>query len=56
MKRRRAIDQAKEFRERVLKSWQEASEPWPLSGLKQFPCERTVYVSLKSKETPVLLL
>lgn len=55
MKQKRPIDLAKEFRQRVLKSWQESSEPWPLEGLKQFPCERTVYVSLKTKETPALL-
>lgn len=55
MKRNRAIDLAKEFRERVLKSWDQASEPWPLSGLKEFPFERTVYLNLKIKETPALL-
>lgn len=52
MNRKRAIDSAREFRERVLKKWQEESEPWPLSGLKQFPCEREIYLSLKLKETP----
>jgi hypothetical protein len=52
MKQKRAIDSAKEFRERVLKKWQEESAPWPLSGLKQFPCEREIYLSLKPKETP----
>lgn len=52
MKRKRAIDSAKEFRSQVLKKWQEESQPWPLSGLKQLPCEREIYLSLKSKETP----
>ena len=52
MKQKRAIDLAKEFREQALKKWQEESEPWPLSGLKQFPCDRTIYLSLKPKETP----
>jgi hypothetical protein len=52
MKQKRAIDSAKEFRERVLRKWQEESAPWPLSGLKQFPCEREIYLNLKLKETP----
>lgn len=52
MKQKRAIDSAKEFRERVWKKWHEASAQWPLSGLKQLPCEREMYLSLKPKETP----
>ncbi|TAK94517.1 MAG: hypothetical protein EPO07_16600 [Verrucomicrobia bacterium] len=52
MKPKRAIDLAKEYRERVFKSLPTDSEPWPLTGVKQFPCERALYFSLKPDETP----
>jgi len=49
-KRKRAIDQAKEYREKVIAQYALVADPWTIPGLKPHPNKRILFMQMLPKQ------